>query len=198
MTDLTKILRIDSSARRAGSTTRKLTDALIDQLASRGSVQITTRDVSSGLPFVDEEWVSANFTPADTRSQDQKAKLAFSDALVAEIDAVDTLIIGLPIYNFGVPATLKAWIDMVARAGLSFKYTDKGPIGLLSGKRAILLVASGGTQVGSSIDFATPYLRHALGFIGIQDVTFIAADALGRDAEAKINKAIQSIETLAA
>lgn len=197
MTDLTRILRIDASARTNGSVTRDLTDKAIDRVASLGAVTVTRRDVSHGIPFVTEDWVAANFTPAPSRTEDQRARLTFSDGLVQEIKDADLLIIGLPIYNFGVPATLKAWIDQVARAGLSFKYTESGPVGLLDGKRAIVLVASGGTAMGSDIDFATPYLRHALGFIGIHDVTFVAADGLGQDAEAKLAAATSSIETLA-
>jgi FMN-dependent NADH-azoreductase len=112
----------------------------------------------------------------DQRSAAQRAALAESDALVAELAAADLLVIGVPIYNFGVPAALKAWVDMVARARLTFRYTENGPEGLLRGKRAYLVVASGGTAVGSEIDFATGYLRHVLGFLGIEDVQIIAAD----------------------
>ncbi len=86
------------------------------------------------------------------------------------MQAADTLVIGLPIYNFGVPAALKAWVDQVARAGVTFRYTETGPKGLLTGKRAIIAVASGGTEAGSDVDFATGYIRHVLGFIGITDV----------------------------
>lgn len=198
MTDLTRILRVDASARKTGSITRDLADKTIDRLASLGAVTVKSRDVSEGLPFVTEDWVGANFTPAPNRTEEQRARLAFSDNLVQEIKDADLLVIGLPIYNFGVPATLKAWVDQVARAGLTFKYTENGPVGLLEGKRAIVLVASGGTPAGSDIDFATPYIRHALGFIGIHDVTLIAADGLGAGAEAKLAAATSNIQALAA
>ncbi len=196
MTNPNTILRVEASARKTGSVTRELTSKVIDHLASETAVLVKERDVSEGLPFVDEEWVGSNFTPADARSEEQKAKLALSDSLIKELVEADTLVIGTPIYNFGIPATLKAWIDMVARVGVTFKYTENGPVGLLEGKRAIVLVASGGTPVGSDIDFATPYLRHALKFIGISDVTFVAADALGQDAHEKVTAAKDEIELL--
>jgi FMN-dependent NADH-azoreductase len=198
MNKQTKILRIDSSARTEGSVTRAMVDKAIDQLASQGPISITARDVSAGVPFVDGDWVSANFTPAEQRTPAQRARLAGSDAHVEEVKAADMIVIGLPVYNFGIPATLKAWIDQIARAGLTFRYTEAGPVGLMGGKRAIILLASGGTAVGSEIDFATPYLRHALSFIGIQDITIIAADQLGMEADEKIKSAHASITALAA
>ena len=188
-------LRIDASARRDGSTSRTLTDQVIDHLAP---VETLTRDLADGLPLIDETWIGANFTPADQRSPEQAEKLALSDALIAEITAADTLVIGVPIYNFGVPAALKAWIDQVARAGVTFRYTDTGPQGLLTGKRAIVVVASGGTEVGSAIDFASGYMRHVLGFIGITDVTFVTADRMMADADAALAKANAQVEALAA
>jgi FMN-dependent NADH-azoreductase len=173
-----KVLRVDSSARPAGSVSRRLADALIEQLEiSEGAVDLTVRDLAVEAPaFVDAAWVDANFTPAERRSEAQRAALAQSDALVAELKAADVLVVGVPIYNFGIPAALKSWVDMVARARLTFRYTENGPVGLLRGKRAFLVVASGGTSVGSEIDFATGYLRHVLGFFGIDDVEIIAAD----------------------
>lgn len=196
MKELTKILRVDASARQTGSVSRDLTDKVIDRFSGEGAIQVTKRDVSLGLPQIDEAWVTANFTEADKRSQEQKAALSLSDTLIAELKEADTLVIGTPIYNFGIPSTLKAWIDLVARAGITFRYTENGPVGLLGGKRAIILVASGGTPVDSEIDFATPYLRHALKFIGITDVTVIAADALAQDANEKIAEASEEIAGL--
>ncbi len=198
MSNPVKILRVDASARKAGSVTRTLADKTIDHLSTNGPVDLTYRDVSEGVPFVDEAWVNANFTREHDRSDDQRQRLAGSDALVGELQAADVLVIAMPIYNFGIPASLKAWVDQVARAGLTFKYTETGPKGLLEGKRAIILVASGGTKVGSDIDFATPYIRHALGFIGIDDVTVIAADALGGKSgdDDPLAPAMSAIETL--
>jgi FMN-dependent NADH-azoreductase len=175
-----KVLRIDSSARRDGSVTRQVADALIARLEqSKGPIDLRVRDLASDAPpFVDADWVDANFTPPEERGEAQRAALAHSDALVAELIAADVLVIGVPIYNFGVPATLKAWVDLVARARVTFRYTENGPVGLLRGKRAYLAVASGGTTVGSAIDFATGYLRHVLGFLGIEDVEIVAADGV--------------------
>jgi FMN-dependent NADH-azoreductase len=196
MSKIENILRIDASGRKTGSISRKLATHTVDHLAAKRAVKVSQRDLTESLPFVDEGWIGANFTPADQRSESQISKLAFSDSLVAEIKEADTLIIAMPVYNFGIPAALKAWIDLIARAGLSFKYTDTGPVGLMEGKRAIILMASGGTPMGSEIDYATPYLRHALKFIGITDVTFIAADGLGAGAEEKIEEALKAIESL--
>ena len=194
------ILRIDASMRHEGSVTRQLADNLMDRLTSKNpDASITRRDLADNPPaFIDETWIGANFTAADARSDDQKAALARSDALIAELQAADTLVIATPVYNFGIPAALKAWIDMVARAKVTFKYTENGPVGLLEGKRAIILLASGGTGVGSAIDFASPYLKHVLGFIGITDVEHIAADQLGQGADEKLAAAGDAIERLAA
>ncbi len=199
------ILRVDSSGRGAGSNggsvTRELADLLIQGLVDRQAVQLVTRDVAKGLPFVDADWIAANFTDPDQRDDAKRAALAESDVLVSEVMAADVLIIGVPLYNFGVPATLKAWIDQIARARLTFRYTEHGPEGLLTGKKAYLLVASGGTPVGGAIDFATPWLTHVLGFLGITDVEVIAAerqmiqgDAAREQAKARIAEVLGSGE----
>ncbi|WP_029059002.1 FMN-dependent NADH-azoreductase [Stappia stellulata] len=190
MTSSLTILRVDSSARRQDSVTRRLTDRTIAGLAESGSgVTTVVRDVAAGLPVVDEGWVGANFTAPADRTAEQAARLALSDTLVAEVKAADVLVIGVPMYNFGIPAALKAWVDLVARVGVTFRYTENGAEGLLTGKRAILVLASGGTAVGSEIDFATGFLKHILGFIGITDVTVIAADRLLFGAEERLAEA---------
>lgn len=187
------ILRLDASARRDGSVTRDLTGRV---LARFPQADVTTRDLADGLPLIDASWVAANFTPEADRNAAQRAALALSDTLIAEVRAADTLVIGLPIYNFGVPATLKAWIDLIARAGVTFRYTEAGPEGLLTGKRAIVAVASGGTETGSPLDFATGYLRHILGFVGITDVSFVSADRLALDPEATVKSAHDQVAAL--
>ena len=189
----TNVLRIDASARRDGSVSRDLVNQIIDRLDAS---HVTARDLADGVPLITEAWVGANFTPADQRSAAQQEVLALSDTLIAELQAADTVVIGLPIYNFGVPAALKAWIDQVARAGVTFRYSENGPVGLLDGKRAIVAVASGGTEAGSAIDFATGFVRHVLGFIGITDVTFVAADRLMQDADRAISQAKDAIAAL--
>ena len=189
------VLRIDASARRTGSVSRDLTDKIISKLAAD---TVITRDLSTGMPLIDETWLGANWTPAAERNAAQKDVLALSDALIAEIKAADTLVIGVPVYNFAIPGALKAWVDQIARAGVTFAYTEAGPKGLLTGKRAVLAFASGGTQVGSDIDFASDYMRHIMGFIGITDVQIVAADQLMVDVDASHAKADAALESLAA
>ena len=185
-----RVLEVAASGRNDGSVSRMLSADLIGALEERhGTVELTRRDLNKGLPFVDDAWINANFTAPEKRSAEQRAVLAESDALVAELKAADVLVVGSPIYNFGVPASLKAWVDMVARARLTFRYTETGPKGLLEGKKAYVVIASGGFPVDSPVDFATPYLRHALALIGITDVEVIAADQLNSKAEESIDAA---------
>ncbi|NVO28705.1 FMN-dependent NADH-azoreductase [Donghicola sp. C2-DW-16] len=191
----TTVLRIDSSVRKEGSISRDLTDRIVAKLAPE---TVLTRDLTEELPLIDGNWVGANFTPADQRTDEQKATLALSDSMIEELKSADTVVIGVPIYNFGVPARLKAWVDLVARAGVTFRYTETGPIGLLEGKRAIIATASGGVPVGSATDFATTYLKQVLAFIGITDVTIIAADQLAIDPEGSVKKAQDAVEQIAA
>ena len=172
------ILRIDGSMRRTGSISRQLTDEVIDNLISQTpGAAIRVRDLANPLPYVTEDWINANFTVPDERTESQKQTLAHSDQLMEELETADTIIIGLPIYNFGVPAAVKAWIDLIARARRTFKYTETGPEGLLKGKMAYIVVASGGKGMGTEIDFATDYMKFALGFVGIKNVKVIDASA---------------------
>lgn len=188
------ILHIDASARNQGSISRDLTAKVV---ARYPDARVIARDLAAEpLPHVTEDWVAANFTPAESRTGAQRARLAQSDALVDELIAADTVVIGLPIYNFSLPAALKAWVDLTARVGRTFRYTESGPEGLLKGKRAIVAVASGGTEVGSGIDHATPYIRFILGFMGIEDVTFISADRMSIDPEASLEQAQKQLESL--
>ncbi|WP_432769682.1 MAG: FMN-dependent NADH-azoreductase [Sphingopyxis sp.] len=194
---MSHILHIDASARGAGSTTRQLTAQLVARLSEQGyGAQVTHRDLALSPPaLLTETWVGANFTDDAERSADQKAALAASDELIAELEAADTIVIGVPVYNFAIPAALKAWVDLIARARRTFRYTDTGPEGLLKGKKAFLVVASGGVPVGSDYDFASGYLRHVLGFVGITDVTIIAADRQMSDEDA-IARATASIDAV--
>jgi len=171
-----KVLRIDASGRTDQSSTRILTDDLLDAMKARyTTVEVARRDLADGIPHVDQDWITANFTAEDERSAGDQQQLSYSDRLVDELKDAEVIVIGVPIYNFGVPAALKAWVDMVARARLTFRYTKNGPEGLLRGKKAYLVVASGGVAVDSEFDFATPYMRHALGFLGITDVEVVTA-----------------------
>ena len=189
------ILRIDSSARHEGSVTRDL----LDRVAARLGGPVVHRDLAeTPLPQITGTWMAANFTAEADRAEDQRAALAQSDGLIAELKAADTILIGAPIYNFAVPAALKAWIDLVCRAGVTFRYTPEGPVGLLEGKRAVIAVASGGTEAGSDVDFATGYLRHVMGFIGIHEVEFVTADRMMVDPDAARAKADGQIAAIAA
>src|SRR5690606_32200880 len=165
---MSHILRIDASARQSGSTTRRLADQLEARLVEQHyGATVTRRDLGLTPPaFLTEHWVGANFTDEAERSDEQKALLAGSEELIAEIEAADTIVITAPIYKLAIPATLKAWIDQVTRARRTFRYTEAGPEGLLKGKRAYIVFASGGVPLGSQVDFASGYLRHILGFIG--------------------------------
>ena len=192
---MTRLLRVDASMRRAASTSRALSDELVGALAPE---EIVRRDLADGIELIDEAWIEANFTAPDERTEAQRDALAYSDGLVEELERADEIVIGVPIYNFGVPAALKAWIDQIARAKRTFRYGPDGPEGLLTGKRAWLVVASGGTPSGSDIDFATGYLRHALGFVGVDDVRVIDASALMADVDAALARARAAIDAEAA
>lgn len=194
-----RVLRVDASARREGSVTRRLADQLIARLTERaGAMAVTQRDVAAGVPFVDADWVAANLADPAARSASQRTTLAHSDALVEELKAAEVLVIATPIYNFGVPASLKAWVDQIARARLTFRYTDAGPRGLLENRKAYIVVASGGTEVDGPIDFATPWLRFVLNFVGIRDVEVIAADRGTQRGDEAFEQAVEAIEAVLA
>ena len=185
-----KVLEVAASGRSKDSVSRMLSADLIGALEARHEqIELTRRDLAQGVSLVDENWIGANFTAAEERTPSQREALAESDALVAELQAADVIVIGMPVYNFGIPAALKAWVDMITRARLTFRYTENGPEGLLAGKKAYVVMATGGVPAGSPADFATPYLRHALAFIGITDVEFVAADRLNSEAEESMDRA---------
>lgn len=175
-----------------GSITRQVSDLVVKTLkGSSASQESANRDVAAGLPFVNEAWINSNFTVANERTEEQKDILEFSNELVAELENADHIVIASPIYNFSIPATLKAWIDLIARVGLTFRYTENGPVGLLENKKATIVIASGGVPIGSEMDMASGYLKLALGFVGISDVNIIDATTINMKADE--NK--QSAET---
>jgi len=185
------ILNVLASPRGEASVSRQLADKVIARLKHEDT-EVVTRDVSDGVPIVDGAWIGA------AHGGEDQSPLATSQELVAEVQNADHIVIASPIWNFGVPAALKAWVDQIARAGVTFKYSESGPVGLLEGKRATIVISSGGTEAGSEIDFATPYLKHVLGFIGIHEVDVVAADRLMMDADASMAKADAAIDALAA
>jgi len=191
------ILKIDASSRSKNSVSRQLSQRVVERLLEEHpGASVVSRNVTNGLSPVSEDWITANFTPVEERNDDQKNVLTQSDELVSELRQADIIVIGLPIYNFGVPASLKAWIDLIARAGETFSYSEQGPQGLLSDKRVIVTVASGGVPVGSPVDFATNFLTHILGFVGITDVAYVSATGLAIDAEGAISDAEQQIDDI--
>ena len=175
------ILHINASGTTEGSVSRAATAQLI---ADMNPTRVITRDLAATpLPHVDETWIKARLVPEEDRTDAERASLALSDELIAELKAADVIVIGMPMYNFGMPASLKAWIDLIARPKVTFSYSENGPVGLLEGKRAVVAVASGGVPVDSAMDFGTPHLRQVLRFVGITDITVhVASDLMAKAA----------------
>lgn len=193
------ILHLDSAITSDASVSRRLTaDITRRLLAQNPGATVTYRDLNQGVPAIDTDWFKAvRLAPANP-TPDQQALIDISDAFVKEVQDADVLVIGVPIYNFTITAQLKNWLDQIARAGVSFRYTEAGPEGLLTGKRAIIAYSAAGTPQGSDIDYASGYLRHILGFMGITDVSFVAADRLAMDREAGLARANAAMERIAA
>jgi len=187
------ILHIDSSARKAESISRKLANDLVKKIKTEKD-QLVYRDISSNIPFVAGIKETGFIIPEEERTKQDKELFKFSDELVDELLAADTIVISTPIYNFGPPAAAKAWFDLVARAGRTFKYEPTGPIGLIDGgKKVYLVVTSGRVPVGSPVDFCTPWFKQALNFLGISDIEIIDSSQLNinddnlKKAQEKIN-----------
>lgn len=198
---MSNILYITASIRSdSESVSRGLGQRLVDGLAARDGASVTVRDLAANdLPFMTAAIFGANLTAPADRTPEQAELAAIADTLIAELQAADTIVIATPVYNFGPPSTLKAWADLVARAGTTFRYTATGPEGLLTGKKAYLAVASGGTPVGSDFDFMSRWLTFFLGFLGITNVTTVAADGImGEGGEEKIAAAQEAAAKLVA
>ena len=181
-----KILQINSSARSAGANSTRLADAVTTRLkaANPGAV-VELRDLAAHPhPVLDEAALGALFTPAEQRSPEQAARVALDDALIAQLQSADAIVIGVPMYNFGVPVQLKTWIDAIARAGVTFRYTENGPEGLVKGKKVYVALARGGVYRDTPADSQVPYLKGVLGFLGMTDVEFIYAEGLAMGPEA--------------
>jgi FMN-dependent NADH-azoreductase len=181
------ILQINSSARADNSYSTRLANTLVERLqATNANATATVRDMGkTSHPMLDEFALQAIFTPAEARTPVQQERVALDDALIAEIQAADVLVLAVPMYNFSIPVQLKNWIDAISRAGVTFSYTAQGPEGLLKGKRAIVVQTRGGIHRNQPSDSLTPYLQTFLGFLGITDVQFVFAEGLsmGPDAE---------------
>jgi len=193
------ILQINSSARATGSESTRLADTIVARLkAATSDATVIRHDLATTpLQQIDNAALGALFTPADKRTAEQAARVAIDDALIAEVQAADVVVIGAPMYNFGVTVQLKTWFDAIARAQVTFRYTDTGPEGMLKNKKVYVALARGGMHRDGPNDSQVPYLKTMLGFLGMTDVQFVYAEGMGygpdavlraqADAEAQIN-----------
>jgi len=181
---MNNVLVIKSSINGDNGNSSKLVNRFIEQLQAKSEFSITTTDLyENELTHLTQAEMGAWMTNADERTEDQKQLAAISDGYVAELQAADTVVVGLPMYNFGVPSAFKAWIDRVARAGITFRYTENGPQGLLENKKVIVLAARGGLYAGTPKDTQTNYVKDFFAFIGITDVEFVYAEGLAMGEE---------------
>jgi FMN-dependent NADH-azoreductase len=180
------ILQINASARGEAANSTRVANSIVARLqAATPAARLSVRDLGvTPHPLLDEAALGALFTPAGQRTAAQAARVALDDALIAEVQAADAIVLGVPMYNFGVPVQLKNWIDAIARNGVSFRYTDQGPEGLLKGKSVYVALARGGSYRGTDADSQVPYLKTVLGFLGMTDVHFIYAEGLNMGEEA--------------
>lgn len=200
------LLHIDSSPLYGRSVSRQLTEAFVHQWKfSHPDGTVVDRDLNaSPIPPVNAEWIGAAYTPEEARTPQQKELLAVSDRLLSELSQADEYVFGVPMHNFGVPSVLKLWIDQIARVGRTFSYADGKPKGLLIGKKATFIIATGGnydpqTRM-ASLNFVEPYLRSVFGFLGVTDSTFLTAGGTaslnyGRDRDAFLAPHLQAVQS---
>jgi FMN-dependent NADH-azoreductase len=193
------ILQIHSSARAEGSHSTRLARQIVERLQASlpepEQARITVRDLGrTPHPELNEAALQALFTPPEQRTPAQAARVALDDALIAELQAADVVVLGVPMYNFGVPAPLKNWIDAISRAKVTFQYTANGPEGLLKGKKVYVALTRGGQYRNTPADTQVPYLRMVLSFLGMTDIQFVYAEglAMGPDAEQQALTSAQS------
>ena len=200
------LLHIDSSPLYGRSVSRELTGAFVSQWKSaHQGATVVDRDLSATvIPPINAEWVGAVYAPEEARTPEQKQLLTLSDSLLAELEQADEYVFGVPMHNFSIPSTLKLWIDQICRVGKTFSYVDGRPKGLLTGKKATFIVATGGiydaqTQM-ASFNFVEPYLRSLFGFLGVTDATFLTAGGTmslnhGQDRTAFLAPHLQTVQT---
>jgi FMN-dependent NADH-azoreductase len=205
---MSTLLHIDSSPLYGRSVSRQLTGEFVEQWkSSHADGRVIDRDLSATqMPPISAEWVGAVYTPGEARTPEQKTLLALSDSLIAELEGADEYVIGVPMHNFGVPSVLKLWIDQIARAGRTFSYTGGAPKGLLTGKKATFIIATGGkydaqTQM-ASFNFVEPYLRSVFGFLGVTETNFVTAGGTaalmqGQNRDAFLAPHIEAVRTRA-
>ncbi len=193
------ILQINSSARSSGSESTRLADQIVARLTAGVEATVVRRDLAAAPhPVLDEAALQALFTPADQRTPEQAARVALDDALIAQAQAADVIVIGAPMYNFGITVQLKSWFDAIARAGVTFKYGPTGPVGLLTGKKVFVAVTRGGLHKGGPSDTQLPHLRTFLSFIGLDDVQFVFSEGHGMGPEAVARARSEADEQVAA
>ena len=200
---MTTILKVTSSINGADGDSSRLASQLVEALREREpQLKLIERDLArEPIPHLDAARFGAFITPPAQRTAEQQAVAAYSDALIDELKGADVLVLGLPMYNFGVPSQLKAWFDHIARAGATFRYTEKGPVGLLTGKKAYVFATRGGKYAGTPADTQTAYVRDFLRFLGIADVEFTYAEGLAlgpAPREAALAQARAAVQNLAA
>lgn len=191
---MSKILFLKTSPKDEGSISTELGEYLVNHLINDTKSALTKRQLDEEIPFINQQILNGLYVDDNKKTVEQKEALKLSDAIVEDVINHDTIVISTPIYNFSAPAVLKAWTDMAARANKTFSYTENGPVGLLKDKKAYVVVSSGGTKIGSEIDFFTPWMKHFLKFIGITDVSFIAADQLMSDDGTKLETVKNQID----
>lgn len=193
------ILQINTSLNGENSQSSRLAARFV---ANQDGARVTVRDLAAEpVPHLDGARFGAFIAKPEERTAEQQAVVAYSDALIAELKRADVIVLGLPLYNFGVPSQLKSWIDHVARAGQTFRYTANGPEGLVKGKKAYVFATRGGIYAGTALDTQTSYIRDFLAFIGITDVEFVYAEGLAISDESRegaLGKAREQIDRLAA
>ena len=188
---MTTLLQLNSSIFSSGGHSSQLANEFVATFrANNPDAQVSSRELANEpLPHLDAQRVSAFFTAPDARTPEQQVYVDESDALIIEIKQSEVIVIGLPMYNFGIPSTLKAYFDQIARAGVTFRYTENGPEGLLSGKKVYIFATRGGMYAGTDLDSQTTYVLDFLGFIGITDVEFVYAEGLNMGEDTR-NKAL--------
>lgn len=180
-----KILQINTSARSSGANSTRLANAITARTkAKHPHAEIELRDLASHPhPVLDEHALTALFTPAGQRTSEQAARVSLDDALIAQVQSADIIVLGVPMYNLGVPVQLKTWIDAIARAGVTFRYGENGPEGLIKNKKIYVALARGGLYRDTPADSQVAYLKTALSFLGMTDIEFIYAEGLAMGAE---------------
>ncbi len=197
------LLQLNSSIFSSGGQSSQLADKFVDAWRTKQpDTHVTVRDLAlNPLPHLDAQRVSTFFVQPESRTPAQQTFIAESDALIDELKKSEIVVIGLPMYNFGIPSTLKAYFDQIARAGVTFRYTENGPEGLLTGKKAYVFATRGGIYAGTPLDSQTSYVRNFLGFLGISDVQFVYAEGLNKNdltKEAAMTEAQRQVASLLA